>query len=52
LPVFVSPIVWTGFLGVSGAFLALPVTAIMAIVLSQFPGSRPIAVLLSKNGQV
>ena len=42
----------TGLLGIPGAFLEVPITAIMTIVLSEFPGSRPIAVLLSRNGQV
>jgi AI-2 transport protein TqsA len=50
--ILVSLTVWTGLWGVPGAFLAVPITAIMTIVLSEFPGSRPIAVLLSKNGQV
>ena len=50
--ILVSLTVWTGLWGVPGAFLAVPITAIMTIVLSEFPGSRPIAVLLSKNGKV
>jgi len=50
--ILVSLAVWTGLWGVPGAFLAVPITAIMTIILSEFPGSRPIAVLLSKNGEV
>jgi AI-2 transport protein TqsA len=50
--ILVSLAVWTGLWGIPGAFLAVPITAIMTIVLSEFPGSRPIAVLLSRNGQV
>jgi predicted PurR-regulated permease PerM len=50
--ILVSLSVWTGLWGIPGAFLAVPITAIMTIVLSEFPGSRPIAVLLSRNGQV
>ena len=50
--ILVSLTVWTGLWGIAGAFLAVPITAILTIVLSEFPGSRPIAVLLSKNGQV
>jgi len=50
--ILVSLTVWTGLWGIPGAFLAVPITAILTIVLSEFPGSRPIAVLLSKNGDV
>ena len=50
--ILVSLTVWTGLWGIPGAFLAVPITAILTIILSEFPGSRPIAVLLSRNGQV
>jgi hypothetical protein len=35
-----------------GAFLAVPITSIMTIVFCEFAGTRPIAVTLSKNGQL
>lgn len=44
--------VWSELWGIPGAFLAVPITAIVTIVLSEFPGTRPLAVLLSKNGRV
>ncbi|UNK58805.1 AI-2E family transporter [Pseudoxanthomonas daejeonensis] len=44
--------VWTALWGVPGAFLAVPVTASLVMVLAEFQGSRPIAVLLSKKGEV
>jgi predicted PurR-regulated permease PerM len=44
--------VWSELWGVPGAFLSVPITAILTIVLSEFPGTRPIAVLLSKGGKV
>ena len=50
--ILVSLTVWTGLWGIPGAFLAVPVTAILTIVFSEFPGTRPLAVLLSKSGQV
>ena len=50
--ILVSLAVWSGLWGIPGAFLAVPITAIMAIVFSEFPGTRPIAVLLSRNGQI
>jgi predicted PurR-regulated permease PerM len=37
--------------GVPGAFLAVPITAMMTIIFSEFQGTRPIAVLLSQNGK-
>jgi predicted PurR-regulated permease PerM len=43
---------WSALWGISGAFLAVPLTACIAMVLAEFPGTRPIAVLLSKTGQV
>jgi predicted PurR-regulated permease PerM len=42
--------VWSQLWGVAGAILAVPITSVMVIVLSEFAGTRPIAVLLSKNG--
>ncbi len=44
--------VWSELWGIPGAFLAVPITAIMTIIFSEFPGTRPVAVLLSKNGQL
>jgi AI-2 transport protein TqsA len=52
LAILVSLAVWTGLWGIPGAFLAVPITAILTIILSEFPGTRPIAVLLSRNGRV
>jgi predicted PurR-regulated permease PerM len=50
--ILISLAVWSELWGIAGAFLAVPMTAIMTIVLSEFPGTRPVAVLLSKNGQL
>lgn len=50
--ILVALAVWSELWGVTGAFLAVPITAIVVIVLSEFPGSRPIAVLLSRNGKL
>jgi AI-2 transport protein TqsA len=43
---------WSALWGIPGAFLAVPITAVMTIVLSEFPGTRPIAVLLSRDGRL
>jgi AI-2 transport protein TqsA len=43
---------WGALWGIPGAFLAVPLTACIAMVLAEFDGTRPIAVLLSKTGQL
>lgn len=50
--ILVSLVFWSAIWGVSGAILSVPVTAILVIVLSEFQGTRPIAVLLSLDGRV
>ena len=50
--ILISLAVWTELWGIPGAFLAVPITAIVTIVFSEFPGTRPAAVLLSKNGRI
>jgi len=43
--------VWSSLWGVAGAFLAVPVTAVCTIILSEFAATRPIAVMLSRSGE-
>jgi predicted PurR-regulated permease PerM len=50
--ILISLALWSELWGVPGAFLAVPITAIATIVFSAFPGTRPIAVLLSKSGRL
>jgi len=50
--ILVSLAVWSGLWGIPGAFLAVPITAFMVIVFSEFAGTRPLAVLLSRNGRL
>ena len=50
--ILISLAVWSELWGVPGAFLAVPITAIVTIVFSEFPGTRPIAVLLSRSGRL
>jgi predicted PurR-regulated permease PerM len=38
--------------GIPGAFLAVPITAILVTALSKFASTRPIAVLLSRDGSL
>jgi AI-2 transport protein TqsA len=50
--ILISLAIWSELWGIPGAFLAVPITAIMTIVFSEFAGTRPIAVLLSKSGRI
>jgi AI-2 transport protein TqsA len=50
--ILVSITVWGALWGIPGAFLAVPVTACMAMVFAEFPATRPLAVLLSRSGEV
>ena len=42
---------WASVWGVPGAILAIPLTSMMMIVLSQFPATRFLAVMLSETGE-
>jgi predicted PurR-regulated permease PerM len=44
--------IWSAIWGVPGAFLAVPITVIVIIIFSEFEMTRPVAVLLSKNGRL
>ncbi len=50
--ILVSLAIWSELWGIPGAFLAVPITAILAIVFSEFSHTRPLAVLLSKSGRL
>ncbi|MEL6977911.1 MAG: AI-2E family transporter [Pseudomonadota bacterium] len=50
--VILSLTVWGAMWGVAGMFLAVPMMMVLAIVLSQFDSTRPLAILLSKTGKV
>lgn len=43
---------WGYIWGIAGMFLCVPFLIITTIVLSNFPKTRPIAILLSSNGQI
>ena len=43
---------WGSIWGIPGMFLCVPITAIMVIIFSYFHSTRPIAVLLSGNGEL
>ncbi|MCP3920615.1 MAG: AI-2E family transporter [bacterium] len=49
LVIIVSVVVWAGLWGVVGAFLAVPLTSTLQIVLASQENTRPIAIMLSSG---
>ncbi|MBM4383974.1 MAG: AI-2E family transporter [Deltaproteobacteria bacterium] len=47
ITIMMALVFWTMLWGLAGALLAAPMTAVIAILLERFPGSRPIAQLLA-----
>ncbi len=43
---------WGSLWGIAGALLSVPITAILVIILSEFDGTRPVAILLSQGGKI
>jgi len=50
--VLVALVIWSSLWGVPGAIVAVPMTSIMMIVLAAFDGTRPVAVLASRDGDL
>jgi predicted PurR-regulated permease PerM len=51
LVVLLSLAAWGSIWGVAGMFLAVPMMVVLMIVCAAFPGTRPIAILLSADGR-
>ena len=52
LAVILSLVLWSVIWGVPGMFLAVPIMVNLMIVCSLFPTTRPIAVLMSRDGSI
>ena len=52
LVVIVSLMVWGTIWGVVGMFLCVPIMVVLLIVLAHFETTRPVAVLLSADGEI
>ena len=52
LVVVMSLLLWGMLWGVVGMFLCVPITVILLIILANFPSTKWVAVLLSKDGSV
>ena len=50
--IILSLVLWGLIWGVVGMLLCVPLTVIFIIILAQFPNTRPIAILLSRQGKV
>ena len=52
LVVILSLFAWGAIWGIAGMFLCMPITVILMIIFSYFPRTRPIAILLSADGNI
>ncbi len=52
LVVILSLVVWGALWGVVGMFLSVPITVMLIIIFAQFESTKPVAILLSENGEV
>jgi len=52
LVVLLSLSLWGSIWGIAGMFLSVPFTVILMIIFSQFDKTRPIAILLSQDGNI
>lgn len=52
LVILLSLATWGTIWGIPGMFLSIPIMVIVTITLSQFEGTRPLAVLLSRQGRI
>ncbi|GGY51639.1 AI-2E family transporter [Parvularcula lutaonensis] len=52
LVILLSLASWGSLWGIAGMFLCVPMTVAMMIILAQFDATRPVAILLSDDGEV
>lgn len=52
LVILLSLALWGTVWGIPGAILCVPITVLLTIIFSNFEGTRPVAVLLSRDGDV
>ncbi|MCB1195170.1 AI-2E family transporter [bacterium] len=52
LVILIALALWGSIWGIVGMFLCVPLMVIIMIVLAHFPQTRPIAILLSKDGHI
>jgi len=52
LVILLSLALWGTVWGIPGAILCVPITVLLTIIFSNFEGTRPVAVMLSKDGHI
>lgn len=52
LVVFLTLALWGTIWGVTGMLLSVPITVIIILILNEFPGTRPVAAMLSRRGEL
>ena len=52
LVIVLSLVIWGNIWGIVGMFLSIPIMVIINIVLSNFPKTRSLAIMLSSNGEI
>ena len=52
LMILLSLAVWGSLWGIAGMLLCVPIMVVVGITLSQFAATRPVAILMSQDGQV
>lgn len=52
LVIVLSLVLWGVIWGLAGMFICVPITVILMIILAQFETTRPISILLSRDGQI
>ena len=50
--ILIALTVWGALWGVAGAVFSVPITAVLLVVLSEFDATRPVALLLSRDGRL
>ncbi len=52
LVTIIALVAWGQIWGITGMLLSVPITVVMVIVLSQFEGTKKVAIILSENGDI
>ena len=52
LVVFLTLALWGVMWGITGMLLSVPITVILIIIMSEFPDTKPFAILLSRQGDI
>ncbi|MBF0591015.1 MAG: AI-2E family transporter [Nitrospirae bacterium] len=52
LVIIISLAIWGHIWGITGMFLCVPIMVIASIIMSKFPSTRPIVIMLSEDGKI